>query len=86
MKDGDIEFTDTELSQVSETSIKTDPSIGEQYVILCHTALRQTLGCAEAAEKWLLRISDAFYIFHEYSSLYSGYQKVHLEIIYTLGM
>lgn len=86
MKDGNIELTETALSQVSNNSMKTDPSIGKQYVILCHAALRQALGRAEAADKWLLRISNAFHIFHEYSSLYSDCVKVHLEVIYILGM
>lgn len=66
--------------------METDPSIGKQYVILCHAALRQTLGRAEAADKWLLRISGAFGIFHKYSSLYSDCREVNLEVIYTLGI
>lgn len=86
MKDRNIDLPETELSQVPESSMKVDPRIGEQYVILCHTTLRQALENGEAADKWLLRISNAFHIFHEYSSLYSDCRKVYLEVIYTLGM
>jgi hypothetical protein len=86
MKDGNIELTETVLSQVSNNSMKVDPRIGQKYVSLCHTALRQALERAEAADKWLLRISNAFHIFHEYGSLYSNCRKVYLGVIYTLGM
>ncbi|CRG88944.1 Regulator of drug sensitivity 2 [Talaromyces islandicus] len=56
VKDRNLELTESELSQISENSMKVDPEIGEQYVILCHTALRQTLENMEAADNWLTRI------------------------------